>query len=99
MNKEEQAYKDIIKQVASQLKLPEELVDRTYRSYWLGVKHFLSSLPFKEGLSEEEFKGLQTSVNIPSIGKFSCDYERYKSILRRLKYIKYIKENDKDKKD
>ena len=39
-------------------------------------------------LSEEEFKKLRTSFNIPSLGKLSCSYERMKRVKNTKNYIK-----------
>jgi len=99
MTAQEQTYKEIISKVANNLQLPFEVVDRTYRAYWLFVRTSISQLPLKEGLSEEEFNQLRTSINIPSLGKFSCDYGRYLRVLKRLEYIKHLKENDNSNKD
>lgn len=94
MTSEQSAYKEAITKVAEKHGLPYSVVDRTYKAYWKFVRHSLSSLPMKEDLSEEEFINLRTSVNIPSLGKFFCDFERYTRIKKRLEYIKKIREND-----
>ena len=94
MTPEQIAYKATIKKVAEKHNLPYEVVDRTYHAYWKFVRHSLSSLPLKEALTEEEFGQLRTSVNIPSLGKFSCDYECYTRLRKRLECIKKLKEYD-----
>lgn len=99
MTVQEKTYREIVTKVANNLQLPFEVVDRTYKSYWLFVRTSIAQLPLKEGLSEEDFNKLRTSINIPSLGKFSCDYERYLRVLKRLEYIKHLKDNDKTNKD
>ena len=94
MTPEQFAYEVIITKVAKKHNLPREVVDRTYHAYWKFVRNALSSLPLKEALTEEEFGQLRTSVNIPSLGKFSCDYEHYTRLRKRLEYIKKLKEYD-----
>jgi hypothetical protein len=67
-------HSEIIKKVAEELNLPEELVSRTYDAYWKFIRETISSLPLKNDLSKEQFDSLKTNFNIPSIGKLSCKY-------------------------
>ena len=92
-------YLDIIKRVSDKLNIPEEIVKKTYESYWLYIRNSISELPLKDNLSEEEFNNLRTNFNIPSIGKLSCSYDRYKAIKERYKYIKRIKDGNYNKED
>lgn len=55
-------------------------------------------MPLKEELSEEEFKKLRPNINIPSLGKLACSYDRYVGIKKRNKRLKQL-QNDKHKKD
>lgn len=70
-------YKEIIDTVSTELGLPKGLVDKTYKAYWRAVREHITSLPLKEGLSDEEFLKLQPNVNIPSIGKLHVTLDRY----------------------
>ncbi len=91
------SYSKIVDKVAEELNLPKELVDKTYKAYWASIRSSISSLPLKDDIDEEEFSQLRTNFNIPSLGKLSCTYDRYKGIKKRLSLIKQIKENAKDK--
>lgn len=93
------SYLDIIKRVSDKLNIPEEIVKKTYESYWLYIRNSISELPLKDNLSEEEFNNLRTNFNIPSIGKLSCSYDRYKAIKERYKRIKRIKDGNYNKED
>lgn len=71
-------YEEIISRVSDSLGLSKKLVDKTYKAYWRAIKEHITSLPLKQDLTEEEFKKLQTNVNIPSIGKLYVTYGVYK---------------------
>lgn len=94
MTPEAQTYEAIIAGVADKLNLPAAVVDKTYKAYWKFIREMLSTLPLKEDLTEVEFEALRTSVNVPSLGKFVCDYDRYKRIRKRIEYIKRLQEDD-----
>lgn len=89
-------YNEIIHKVAKDNNLPIELVDKTYKAFWLFIKETIKKLPLKEDLTEEEFNALKTNINIPSLGKFNCTYNRYLGVKERFKYIKYIKNGNKE---
>ena len=40
-------YNDIIGKVSSELNLPEELVDKTYKAFWLFIRDTIQALPLK----------------------------------------------------
>lgn len=92
-------YKDAIDHIANKLELPREVVKEAYESYWKYIRCTISELPLKDDLSEEEFNKLRTNFNIPSIGKLSCTYSRYKAIKDRYKYINKIKNDYNNKED
>lgn len=92
-------YQDAINHVANKLELPREVVKEAYESYWKYIRCTISELPLKDDLSEEEFNKLRTNFNIPSIGKLSCTYSRYKAIKDRYKYINKIKNDYNNKED
>jgi len=98
---EQMRYEAIIAKVAKKHNLPYQVVDRTYKGFWKFIREALASLPMKEEMTEEEFSQLRTSVNVPSLGKFSCDYDRYMRMKQRLMYLDKIrsyehKENSTD---
>lgn len=66
--------KELCAKAALKLNLPPAYVWEVYKSYWKAVRAYLSSLPLKENLSEEDFSKLKTSINIPSLGKFYVDW-------------------------
>lgn len=90
-------YEDLFKSVSEELHIPEEVVKKAYYSFWEFIRTKIQDLPLKEDLSEEEFNELKTNFNIPSLGKLSCTYDRFLGVRERFKYIKKLKENDKDK--
>lgn len=81
----------VYQEVAKHLNLNEEDVKEAYEIYWEFIRDKIESLPLKEDLTEEEFSKLRTSVNIPSLGKIGCSYQRYLNIKKRYKYIQDAK--------
>ena len=88
------SYPDIIDKVSRELNLPGEVIDKTYKAYWLFIKDHIQSLPLKDDLNEEDFAKLRTNFNIPSLGKLSCTYDRMLGMKKRYKLIKQIRENN-----
>lgn len=94
-------YAEIISRVSDNLGLSEQLVDRTYKSYWKAIKEHIQSLPLMQDLSDEEFKQLQPNVNIPAIGKLYVTLDRYHGMkkyfethYKNYKGNKYKKDNN-----
>lgn len=85
-------YSDIIDKVAGEINLPPAIVDKTYRAFWGYIRVTIGELPLKEDYTEEQFLKLKTNFNIPSLGKLSCTYDRYKSVMRKFNYIRKIRE-------
>lgn len=85
---------NLYKQVAEEMNIPVEVVKEAYLSYWKFIRKTIQELPLKNDLSEEEFAKLKTNFNIVSLGKLSCDYDRYVKLKLREKY-----KNAKSKKD
>lgn len=81
-------YRDIISQVAKDLNLSTEIVDKTYKSYWRAIREHISAQPLKEDLTDEEFMHLQPNVNIPSIGKLHVTLDRYKRMKKMFNIVK-----------
>lgn len=90
-------YQQMLRQIASEQNLPEEVVDKVYKTFWQFIREHIISLPLKEDLSKEDFEDLYTNFNIPSLGKLSCSYDRMVNVKKRFKYIKDIKNGGADK--
>ena len=88
------SYPDIVGKVSRELNLPKEVVDKTYKAYWLFIKNYIQSLPLKENLNEEDFTKLRTNFNIPSLGKLTCTYDRMLGMKKRYNLIKQIREKN-----
>lgn len=88
------SYLDIVGKVSRELNLPREVVDKTYKAYWLFIKDHIQSLPLKENLNEEDFAKLRTNFNIPSLGKLNCTYNRMLNMKKRYELIKQIREKN-----
>ena len=73
-------YEEAVKIVSEELDISYEVVLEAYRSFWRFIRENISELPFKQDITEEEFNKLRTNFNIPSLGKLSCNYDRYKAI-------------------
>ena len=72
-------YSDIINKVSEELNLPKDLVENTYKAYWNFIRVTIEELPLKTELSQERYRNLRTNINIPSLGKLNCTYNRYVS--------------------
>jgi nucleoid DNA-binding protein len=92
-------YQEIVNKVAQELNISEEVVDRTYKSFFFFIRENIKNLPLKEDLSEEDFKNLQTNFNVPSLGKFNCTYNRLKGVQEKIKKCKQIKEKYNEHKE
>lgn len=90
-------YQEVVTLLSKELTIPEEVVDKAYKSFFEFIRTTISSLPLKDELSEEDFSKLRTNFNIPSLGKLHCTYERYKGMKERLNYLKKLKEEYEDK--
>lgn len=95
-------FKRIIKQVAKELNLPEDLVRNTYKSYWKVIRQIIESNNIKYSkdsiLTANEFNSKQININIPSIGKLNCTYDKYQKTIAKFNLINNIKRRE-DAKD
>lgn len=87
-------YLDIVGKVSEELSLPKEVVDKTYKAYWLFIKHHIQSLPLKENLNEEDFAKLRTNFNIPSLGKLCVTWDRLVGCKKRFEIIKKLRKKN-----
>ena len=85
-------YQEIVTELSEELEIPEEGVDKAYKSFFEFIRETLVSLPLKDELSEEDFSQLRTNFNIPSLGKLHCTYDRYRRMKERVNYLKKIQE-------
>ena len=85
-------YSDIISKVSEELNLPRELVENTYKAYWIFIRDTIENLPLKTELTQKEYNKLKTNINIPSLGKLHCTYNRYIGIRNRFNIINKIRQ-------
>ena len=86
--------KAIVKKISEELNIPEKTVLLAYTNFWKFIRSKIEDLPLKEELTEEEFKQLQVSFNLPSLGKLSTNYHRVTRMNKKIINIKK-KKNDK----
>lgn len=82
---------EIIAKVSTELNLPEDLVKKTYSEYWSYIRNTIEDLPLKNNLTQTDFSELRTNINVPSLGKINCTYERYIGMKKRFNIIKKIR--------
>lgn len=82
---------EIIAKVSTELNLPEDLVRKTYSEYWSYIRNTIEDLPLKNNLTQTDFSELRTNINVPSLGKINCTYERYIGMKKRFNIIKKIR--------
>lgn len=64
-----------IDKISKELHLPQEVVDKAYKAYWLFIRKTIEKLNLKDELSKEEFSKLRTNFNLPNLGKLNCTYD------------------------
>ena len=82
---------EIITKVSTELNLPEDLVKKTYSEYWSYIRNTIEDLPLKNDLTQTDFSELRTNINVPSLGKINCTYERYMGMKERFNIINKIR--------
>jgi hypothetical protein len=85
------SYNIIFNEVAKELNIPVEVVNRAYKSYWEFIRKTIQDLPLKDDLTEDDFSKIRTNFNIPSIGKLCCTYDKMLRTKQRFEYIKSLK--------
>lgn len=91
-------YREIIKKVSEDIGTPIEVVDKVYKAFWLYIRNSVQELPLKEELTEAEFLSLRPNINIPSLGKFTCTYNRYKGVKEKFNHIKTLRNRNEETK-
>lgn len=89
-------YKEVVKKVSEDTGIPIEVVDKTYKGFWLFIRNSVQKLPLKKELFETEFLDLRTNFNIPSLGKLTCTYDRYKGVVKRFEYINNLRKRNEE---
>ena len=84
-------FRKALKEVAEKYNLPEEVAIVAYRSFWEFTREKVQALPLSEDMTEDQFKQLRTSINIPSLGKLYVDYQRLLNIKRRREILLDLK--------
>lgn len=85
-------HSDIINKVSKELDLPEELIEKVYKAYWNFIRDTIEKLPLKTKLTQSEYNKLRTNINIPSLGKLNCTYNRYIGMRNRFNIIDKIRQ-------
>lgn len=85
-------YSDIICRVSEELNLPEELIEKVYKAYWNFIRDTIEKLPLKTELTQSGYNKLRTNINIPSLGKLNCTYNRYIGMRNRFNIIDKIRQ-------
>lgn len=77
-----------IRRLSQELNLPEDVIIKSYKAYWMYIRQTIEKLPLKEDMDEETFNRLRPNFNIPNLGKLACTYDRYVGLKKRNKLIK-----------
>lgn len=87
-----------LKRTSRKLSVDLKLVESVYKSYWLFIREYVSSLPL-EDMSQTEFDSTVNNISLPYIGKLYVEYkkiDRYKERLKLKEDVK-TKENKADR--
>lgn len=89
-------YQEIINKVSGDMEISPDIVDKAYKAFWKYIRDTIQDMPLKDDISEEEFIMLKPNFNIPSLGKLTCTYKKYKGIKEKFKHIKKLRENNEN---
>lgn len=81
---------EIARRAGEELGFPTKLVLNTYKAYWEVIKQKLESLPLKMDITKEELDSLQTSINVPSLGKLYVDKDSF--FIKKQYHAQYLNE-------
>lgn len=91
-------YKGIIDKVSKDTGISVKVVDKAYKAFWSYIRNSIQELPLKEELTEFEFLTLRPNFNIPSLGKITCTYSRYKGVKDKFNHIKSLRKRNEETK-
>ena len=74
--------KEIYSQGATDLNLPIEVVEKSYKTFWLYIRNNIQQMSLYNIKTKEDFEKYKISFNIPSLGKL---YNKNNIKLRKLK--------------
>lgn len=83
-------YDKQLNQIAEELGIPNEVVKKAYLSFWDFIRTKMKEIPLQSDMTEEQFNKYRTSFNVPSLGKFTCSYQRMQNV-KKVKYYKQKK--------
>lgn len=89
-------YQEIINKVSGDMGISPDIVDKAYKAFWKYIRDTIQDIPLKDDMSEEEFIMLKPNFNIPSLGKLTCTYKKYRGIKEKFKHIKKLRENNEN---
>lgn len=84
-------HSKIVRKVAEDLGISSDVVSSVYNAYMLYIKDTLSSIELKDDMTEEEFRKLRTTINIPGLGKIGIPYQKYCKVQKQGKIIQNFK--------
>lgn len=87
-------YTEIVQRVSEDTGIPTDIIDKAYKAFWLYIRNSVQELPLKEDITEAEFLSLRPNFNIPSLGKLTCTYSRYRRVKDKFQHIKNIREKN-----
>lgn len=90
-------YQEIIEEVSKNTGVDSLTIGKTYRAFWRFIRDTIQSLPLKDSMTEEEFNSLRPNFNIPSLGKLTCTYSRYRGVKEKFNHIKKLRNENTQK--
>ena len=79
---------ETIRRLSQELGLPQDVIKKSYRAYWMFIKQSIEKLPLRDNIDEATFGELRQNFNIPNLGKLACTYNRYIGLRKRNQIIK-----------
>lgn len=89
-------YQEIVQKVSKDTGISVEVVDKAYKAFWSYIRNSVQELPLKEELTESEFLSLRPNFNIPSLGKLTCTYTRYRGVKDKFNHIKALRKKNEE---
>lgn len=79
---------ETIRRLSQELGLPQDVIKKSYKAYWMFIKQSIEKLPLRNNIDEVTFGELRQNFNIPNLGKLACTYNRYIGLRKRNQLIK-----------